>query len=109
MENNSRRSFLKKSAIALAGAGLYSSMPVSCALNAPSDRANIGVIGLGLRVTNMRDMLEGNSWVHCTALCDVDQIILEEKANFLKERFPESAGNMKLYTDFHKLLEDCNR
>ncbi len=106
MENTDRRSFLKKSASALAGVGLYSSMPVSHASKAPSDRLNIGVIGLGFGATNMRFMLEGTSWVHCTALCDVDQVKMDEKARDLKEKFPDNAGNIKLYTDFRKLLED---
>ena len=103
----SRRSFSKKSSIALAGAGLYSSMPHSLyGSNAPSDRINIGVIGLNFGITDMRHMLEGNKFVHCTALCDVDQIRLEEQASFLKGRFPDTAGNIQLYTDFRKFLEN---
>ena len=104
MKNTDRRSFLKKSAIAATGIGVYSSLPMSC--TSPSDRLNIGVIGLGFGATNMRYMLEGTPWVHCTALCDVDQVKMEEKAKFLKEKFPENTSNVKLYTDFRKLLED---
>lgn len=106
MKNTDRRSFLKKSASAMAGVGLFASMPQSYAANAPSDRVNIGVIGLGFGATNIRFMLAANPFVHCIALCDVDQIKLEEKAGFLKEEFPDNAGNIKLYTDFQKLLED---
>jgi len=106
MENTNRRSFLKKSATAMAGVGLYASMPLSYGSNAPSDRVNIGVIGLGFGATNIRVMLEGNPFVHCTALCDVDQIRLEEQARVLKEKFPVNASSIKLYTDFRKLLED---
>lgn len=108
MKTSDRRTFIKKSAIAVAGAGIYSSMPVSCASDSPGDRLNIGVIGLGFGVTDMRYMLEGNSRVHCTALCDVDNKRMEEQAKFLKEKFPVTSGNMKLYTDFRKLLEDKN-
>ena len=92
MENPNRRSFLRKSATAMAGAGLYASMPLSYASNAPSDRVNIGVIGLGFGVTNMRFAIEANSFVHCTALCDVDQIKLEEQAKELKEKFPPKSS-----------------
>jgi len=106
MKNPNRRSFIKKSATAMAGVGLYSSIPLSYSSNAPSDRVNIGVIGLGFGATNMRVMMEANSFVHCTALCDVDQIKLEEQAGILKEKFPDNAGKIKLYTDFRKLLED---
>lgn len=90
----------------MAGVGLYASMPIGYDSTAPSDRVNIGVIGLGFGATNIRVMLEGNPFVHCTALCDVDQIRLEEQARVLKEKFPVNAGNMKLYTDFRRLLED---
>jgi len=106
MKNASRRSFLKKSASAMAGVGLYASMPLNYASNAPSDRVNIGVIGLGFGAVNMRVMLEGNPFVHCTALCDVDQTRLEEQAGILKEKFPVNAGNVKLYNDFRRLLEE---
>ena len=105
MKNNSRRSFLKKSAIAMAGAGLYSTMPNRLyGSTSASDRVNIGVIGVGFGVTNMRYMLEGDPGVHCIALCDVDQIRMEEQAAYLKQRFPANAGNIKLYSDFRKLL-----
>ena len=106
MENTNRRSFLKKSATAMAGVGLYASMPLGYASCAPSDRVNIGAIGLGFGATNMRFAMEANSFVHCTALCDVDQIKLEEQARSLKEKFPVNAGSIKLYSDFRKLLED---
>ena len=107
MKNNSRRSFLKKSAIAMAGAGLYSTMPNRLyGSTSASDRVNIGVIGVGFGVTNMRYMLEGDPGVHCIALCDVDQIRMEEQAAYLKQRFPANAGNIKLYSDFRKLLEN---
>lgn len=106
MKNANRRSFLKKSASAMAGVGIYASMPQVYASYAPSDRINIGVIGLGFGATNIRVMLEANSFVHCTAMCDVDQLKLEERAGNLKEKFPVNAGNIKLYSDFRKLLED---
>ena len=106
MENTNRRTFLKKSAAAMTGVGLYASMPLSYASNAPSDRVNIGVIGLGFGAVNIRVMLEGNPFVHCIALCDVDQTRLEEQARVLKEKFPATAGRIRLYTDFRKLLED---
>jgi predicted dehydrogenase len=106
MKESTRRSFVKKSAIAVAGVGLYSSMPVSCALNA-SDRVNVGVIGLNnFGTNNIQRLLKADNLVHCTAMCDVDQTILEERSAQLKEAYPVNAGNMKLYSDFRKLLED---
>ena len=106
MEAQNRRSFIKKSTSALAGIGLYTSMPISYASKAPSDRVNIGVIGLGFGATNMRIMMEANAFVHCIAMCDVDQIKLEERASALKGKFPLNAGQIKLYNDFRKLIEN---
>ena len=107
MENSNRRSFLKKSATAVAAAGLYSTLPNRLyGSSAPADRVNIAVIGLGFGVTNMRYMLEADKSVHCIAMCDVDQLRLKERSNELKEKFPENAGQIKLYTDFRKLLEN---
>ena len=107
MEKSNRRSFVKKSAIAMTGLGLISSMPNSLhGYHAPSDRVNIGVIGLGFGMNNMTRMIDGNKWVHCTALCDVDRARLDEQAKILKEKYPDNTGNMKLYSDFRKLLED---
>ena len=107
MENTDRRSFLKKSAVAMAGVGLYASIPHNLyATGAPGDRLNIGVIGLGFGINNMTRMINGDKNVHCTALCDVNQVLLEEQAKELKEKFPDNTGSMKLYTDFRKLLDD---
>jgi predicted dehydrogenase len=92
--------------MAVAGAGLYSTATLSRAGAAPSDRINIGVVGLGFGATNIRIMLEGNPNVHCTGLCDVDQTRLDEHSAKLKTQFPVNAGNIKMYTDFRKMLED---
>lgn len=90
----------------MAGVGLYVNRPLDYMSNAPSDRINIGAIGLGFGAVNMRVMLEANPFVHCVALCDVDQSRLEEQSRVLKEKFPVNAGNIKLYTDFRKLLDN---
>jgi len=105
-----RRNFLKNSGTLVAGIGMSSLIPshhVMAAINksAPSDRVNIGVIGLSMGCANMNGMLQ-NKWVHCVAMCDVDQERLERQSNDFKKRFPDNAGNIKLYKDFRKLLED---
>ena len=51
-------------------------------------------------------MLEADKSVHCIAMCDVDQLRLEERSKELKDRHPENAGQIKLYTDFRKLLQN---
>jgi hypothetical protein len=90
MENKSRRSFLKKSAIAMAGAGIYTSIPRNLhASGSPSDRINIGVIGVNWWGTeNMQHLLRADPGAQCVALCDVDQVRLKEQAAVLKNEFP---------------------
>ncbi len=108
MKNKSRRSFLKNSALAVAGAGLFTSIPENLyASAAPSDRINIGVIGVNWWGTeNMQHLLRADSGAHCVAMCDVDQVRLREQADVLKKEFPDRTANIKFYDDFRKLLDD---
>lgn len=73
--------------------------------SAPSDRVNIAVIGVGMGCADMRGML-ANDWVHCVAMCDVDQERLEKQAAQFKADFPANASQIKLYTDFRQVLEN---
>lgn len=104
-----RRNFIKKSTLAASGLGLASIMPQNVIAtftnNSPSDRLNLGVIGLGMGCRDLQGALT-NSWVHCIAMCDVNKERLEEQATNFKKQFPEQASNIKLYTDFRKLLEN---
>jgi hypothetical protein len=106
MENSSRRSFLKKSAMAMAGAGLYSSYPRKLfGKDSPGNRINVGVIGINWwGIENMEFMLRADTGTHCIALCDVDSVRLEEQAAHLKKNFPAKTGNIKLYSDFREML-----
>ncbi len=110
MEYKSRRTFLKNSAIAMAGSGVYTSIPKSLfASTQPSDRINIGVIGVNWWGTeNMQHLLRADSAAHCVAMCDVDQVRLKEQAAVLKDEFPDRTGSIKFYDDFRKLLGDKN-
>jgi hypothetical protein len=73
MENKSRRSFLKNSVITMAGAGLYASIPKNLyASTPPSDRINMGVIGVNWWGTeNMQHLLTGRfrGAVRCYVRC----------------------------------------
>jgi len=106
MENSNRRSFIRKSAAAAAGVGLYTALPLTGISKAASDRVNIGAVGLGFGAVNMRIMMEANPFVHCLGLCDVDQVKLEAQSEKLKQQFPERTGQMKLYKDFRQLLDN---
>jgi hypothetical protein len=62
MKNKSRRSFLKNSAIAMAGSGIYTSIPKNLyASTPPSDRINIGVIGVNWWVYPEAGTYEGRT------------------------------------------------
>jgi len=104
-----RRNFIKNSALLAAGLGYPSLISprvmASIRRNAPSDRVNIAVIGVGMGCADMNGMLE-NSWVHCVGMCDVNRERLESQAADFKTRFPVNAGNIKLYDDFRLLLDN---
>ncbi len=108
MKTNRRR-FVKNSSIVAAGVGLSLAVPhkIMAKINqdAPSDRLNLGVIGLGMGCRDLQGALT-NSWVNCVAMCDVNQERLNEQAANFKKQYPNQASDIKLYTDFRDLLEN---
>ncbi|MBT5188056.1 MAG: twin-arginine translocation signal domain-containing protein, partial [Kordiimonadaceae bacterium] len=93
-----RRSFIKKTAIAAAGFTIVPRHVLGQGLTAPSDQLNIAVIGGGGKgysdAVNAWD--NGNSRI--SAICDVDWN--EAKRAF--DKFP----NAKMYKDYRKLLDE---
>jgi predicted dehydrogenase len=73
--------------------------------SAPGDRVNIAVIGLDMGCADMNAML-ANDWVHCVGMCDVNRERLETQAADFKKRFPDNAGNIRLYKDFREVLDN---
>ena len=107
MRSKTRRSFIKKSASAVIGASVFSSMPYKIYGSVGANETiNIGVIGLGFGIVNMRKMLEGTPWVRCHALCDVNEIRLNTHAAALKKDFPQQASEIIQYKDFRQILEN---
>lgn len=105
MKHENRRSFIKKTSLATLGA--MSPLPQSLFAAKGKDAViNIGVIGLGFGMVNMRKMLDSTPWVNCIALCDVDEVRLKEQSENLSTDYPESAGKLKTYTDFRKLIKN---
>jgi predicted dehydrogenase len=109
---NSRRAFLKKSGLLVAGLGLshtfveeLTAAPMAQKISAASDRVNLGVIGLGMGCDDLRGALE-NKWAHCIALCDVDKNRRASQAADIKQRFPDQTKQLKEYDDFRKLLDN---
>ena len=107
MQHN-RRNFIKKSTLALAGAGGAFIFPMELLATlrkrvGPNDTINVGLIGCkGMGFTDLTSMLK-ISETNVVALCDVDESVLRERTADL-----EKAGikKPKWYTDYRKLLEN---
>ncbi len=102
-----RRDFLNQASLLTAGTGLVSTLPLQLLAmpkaNTPhSDTVNFGVIGLnGMGWFNL-NVMRGLPGVKCTAICDVDQPLMDRRAAELtKENI-----TVKKYSDYRKLLED---
>ncbi len=103
----SRRKFLEKSGIALAGVGASQFVPAPLFSRSgsisPNEKLNIGVIGCnGMGWSNTNSLLKMAD-VDCIAVCDVDQSVIDRRsANVegLRGHKPEA------YKDYRKLLEN---
>ena len=73
MKSNSRRSFIKKTAIATAGLSLIPSMSFASDFNLKKDKLKIAFIGIGLRGTNHLNNALQRKDVEVVAICDLDQ------------------------------------
>lgn len=102
-----RRKFLENSSKTIFGAGLagltgFSSNPKQDKKVSANDTITIALIGCrGVGWANLRSHIKLPG-VECIALCDVDQNILENRANELQEITGEAPDT---YGDFRKLLE----
>ena len=99
-----RRDFIRKTSLTAAGAGLFTILPSSVwsAKVAPSDRINVGLIGCrGHGFSILRHHLN-NEGVHCVALCDVDENILNTRATAVKEI---NGDEPVLFGDYRRMLE----
>ena len=96
-----RRTFVQKSAAAAAG---LSVLPLSgwTGRAAPSDTLRVGLIGCRNMGFGILEHHLKNKDVVCTALCDVDENVLNDKAAAVEKNFGQKP---KLYRDFRKLLE----
>jgi predicted dehydrogenase len=96
-----RRTFLKTSAIAVAGAAL-SARSWGQVMGANSD-VRVAVIGLNGRGKNHLSSLSKIPGVRVVALCDVDTAVLEKT----KKAMP-NGESVKTYTDLRELFADKN-
>jgi predicted dehydrogenase len=98
--NNNRRSFIKKSAI---GSLAFTILPTLGKGVASSDRIRVAHIGVGGMGNNHINWFSELPEVEIVALCDVDEIHLNESLKNLKTKKPD----LKLdgYSDFRRILE----
>jgi len=104
---NSRRKFIRTSSAAIAGAGIFGSIPMQSFANAKtsvaqSDKINVGLIGTkGMGWSDLQSFMK-NPEINVVALCDVDE-------NVMSGRVAELANaniKVKTYGDYRKLLEN---
>jgi len=96
--NLTRRRFVKSATASVAVPYLLSGS-VLCADTAPSNRINLGAIGLGARNSSGRLAAGGNAQV--TAVCDV----VKAKREATQQRIGKGC---KAYNDFRELIADPN-
>jgi predicted dehydrogenase len=69
---------------------------------APSDKINVALIGCrNMGFGNLKNQLSFDD-TQCVALCDIDQNILNERADLIKKDYNQSPN---LYGDYRKMLE----
>jgi len=104
----SRRDFIKNSALSLSSLALLESMPIISLgayrkTVAPSDRLNIGLVGVKNQgYNNLRAFLKVKD-VHVLGLCDVDDEQLDRRQQDVV-KLGESKPT--LYKDYRKMLEN---
>jgi hypothetical protein len=104
MENIDRRSFLKKSGVATAGAFVSSPIikqfPVKKSLN---DTINVAVIGIRSRGRHLYQSLAKIPGVKITQLCDIDQRLLPEAVAEVEKL---TGFKPSFSTEYRKVLEN---
>ena len=122
MNQQSRRDFFKKSAIAAAGISVagFPAIDVNGSIIGANDRVNVGFIGVGNRGTQLLHSFMKVPDVRIAALCDVYKPYItrnrsEVHPGFLipeKRPVPAMGENfgkdVVLYTDYRKMLDDKN-
>ncbi len=104
MEQTTRRDFLKRTAAAAVAAPLFSSVSARAA-DGPNAKLGVAVIGVG----NMGDYATGSAiGERVIALCDIDDKIMAGALNKVKNG-AKSAPPPKTFTDWRKMLDECQK
>ena len=97
---NTRRDFIKKSAVAFTGVTILPSCIKKSGVSA-SDRLNVAVVGAGGRGHQGILAINGNPLVNLIAFADVD----DKRASITFEMFPK----VPRYKDFRKMLDEMGK
>ena len=103
-----RRGFIKNAAKIGLGSQLLFNTPLELIANnrykiSSNDKINFGVIGCkGMGWSDMASILK-NSETDCIALCDVDDTVLKERSENVKDI---TGKKPKIYKDYRKLLDN---
>lgn len=109
-----RRDYLKKSMVAVAGTIFAPTIVPSSVFgkNAPSNRINIGQIGFG-RIARSHDLPEIMNYdiAHVMAVSDVDSKRMLDGKNFIEGRYADKKGksnyvDVKMYEDYREMLQN---
>jgi predicted dehydrogenase len=96
-ENNSRRSFIRNSAIAASGIMIVPRHVLGRGYIPPSDKLNIAAIGAGGKARVNLQLSFNNGTENIVALCDVD----DREAADSRSKWPKAA----YYADFREMLD----
>ncbi|MBU2912889.1 MULTISPECIES: Gfo/Idh/MocA family protein [Reichenbachiella] len=98
---STRRNFIKKSAIAGAGASFVLSGTGAWAFS-PNETINVAILGTGGRSYALMQAISFCDNINLAMLCDVDQVRLDQSKSHAKEKY---GFKVKTETDFRKVLE----
>lgn len=98
--DTTRRRFVKDSA-AIGAAATVMAAPLASSA-APAERVNVGLIGVGIRGSQLHDGMLKSSHCRVAAIADISDHYIDRIRPKLVE------PNIPVYRDYHKLLEDKN-
>ena len=110
-----RRSFVKKTSLATAGATVGMSALANSSILGANDKIRMGFIGTGNRGSQLLGWFMENKDVEVAALCDVYEPYLQRDLTTVNKRYLQAGkvpkmgekfpGKVNYYQDFRKLLE----
>ena len=110
MTINKRREFLKKTTSAALGVTIIPRYVIGKGFIPPSDRFNIGVIGLGAQSSGLIERMSKISDARVIAGCDIHKKRLNRFSKLVDNEYVKHKikGRALIYEDFYKLIENNN-